>query len=97
MDRRLTHPVFGNAPDTYDMGYLDDLSRKLNILVTLLKTPGEGRNSTLVLTNLTSNDYGLEPGTLFQVNGQVFVSVLNRAYVEGQSATGSVGSVRITP
>ena len=96
MDRRLTFPIFGNASSEYDKGFLDDLSRKLNQLITILKTPGEGRYNRLVLPNLTTNDYGLEPGTIFQVNGQLFVSVLNRAYVVGLGVTGSVGSVRIT-
>lgn len=96
MDRRLPLPVFGNAPNDYDRSFLDDLSRKLNQLMTLLKAPGEGRNTTIVLTNLATNDYGLEPGTIFQADGVLRVALANAPYVGGLSATGSVGSVTVT-
>jgi hypothetical protein len=49
-----------------------------------------------VLTNLASNDFGLEPGTIFQVNGALRVSVLYSPYVAGLSASASVGSVTVT-
>lgn len=96
MDRRLLFPVFGNAPDVYTREFHDDVSRKLNILSTLLRSPGEGRNTTIVLTRLQSNDYGLEPGTLFAVDGVVRIALLNTPYVGGVSATGSVGAVTVT-
>lgn len=96
MDRRLTFPVFGNAPDEYDRRHIDDISRKLNQFMTLVRSPGEGRQTRLVITDLTENDYGLEPGTLFQVEGTVKVSVPNRPHPAGVSATGYVGSTSIT-
>lgn len=96
MDRRLPLPVFGNAPNDYDRAFQDDLARKLNQLMTLLKTPGEGRNTTIVLTNLATSDYGLEPGTIFQADGVLRVALANAPYVGGLSATGSVGSVTVT-
>lgn len=96
MDRRLLFPVFGNAPDVYTRAFHDDVSRKLNLLASLLKSPGEGRNTNLVLTNLQSTDYGLEPGALFQVNGVVRVSILYSPYVAGVSASGSIGIPSVT-
>lgn len=96
MDRRTTFPVFGNAPDKHDRGYLDDMARKLNQLIAALRSPGEGRQSTLVLTDMPTNDSGIEPGTLFQVDGVVRVSLANRPYLAGVSAKGYVGKVSIT-
>lgn len=96
MDRRVAFPVFGNPPSDYDRQFFDDVSRKLNQLVTLMRTPGEGRNTTIVLTNLPSSDYGLEPGTIFSVNGALRVSVLNMPYVSGLSSTALVGAVTVT-
>lgn len=96
MDRRLTLPVFGGAPDEYDRAYMDDVARKLNQLITALRSPGEGRQSRLVITNMTSGDYGLEPGTLFENNGVVYVSIEYRPSPSGVSANGLVGTVTVT-
>lgn len=96
MDRRIPLPIFGNPPNEYDRGFLSDMSRKLNFLVTAIRSPGEGRNTTIVLTNLQTNDYGLEPGTLFQVDGAVRISLAYAPYVTGLKATGSIGTVSIT-
>jgi hypothetical protein len=96
MDVRLVFPKFAAPPQDYDRKYFSDLVRSLEALVTVVQTPGEGRQTTIVLTNLTNNDYGLEPGTIFEVDGALRVSVLYKAYVLGLSATGSVGSVTVT-
>jgi hypothetical protein len=97
MDRRISFPVFGNPPTEYERVFFDDQSRKLNQLMSLLRSPGEGRNTTLVLTNLPTSDYGLEAGSVYVVdNGVLRVSVLYAPYVQGVSASGSVGSVTVT-
>lgn len=96
MDRRLSFPVFGNPPNNYAREFFDDQTRKLNQLVTLMRSPGEGRNTTIVLTNLQSNDYGLEPGSIFAVNGALRVSVPNIPYPAGLSVRGLVGGVSVT-
>lgn len=96
MDRRVTFPIFGNAPLQYDRVFLDDMSRKLNQLITILRNPGEGRQTILVLTDMPTNDSGLEPGTLFQVDGVVRVSLPNRPYLAGVSASGYVGTVSVS-
>jgi hypothetical protein len=84
MDRRLIPPIFTRAPDKYEPVY------------SYIQAPGEGRQTTIVLTNLATTDYGLEPGTIFQVNGVLRVALLNIPCVGGVSATGSVGSVTVT-
>lgn len=96
MDRRLTLPAFGVAPETYDPRYMNDLSRLLNQLVSALRSTGEGRNTNIVLTNLPSNDYNAEPGTIFEINGVLYVSVLYRAFVQGLGTTAQVGTVTVT-
>jgi hypothetical protein len=96
MDSRLSPPIFTRAPQQYEQAYFNDLVRALISLITYVKAPGEGRQTTIVLTNLASNDSGLETGTIFQVNGALRVSVVNRPYVAGLSSTGRVGSVSIT-
>lgn len=96
MDVRLVFPTFPNPPSQYNQQYLEALVRSLDALVRVIRAPGEGRQTTIVLTNLQSNDYGLEPGTIFEVNGALRVSVLYSPYVAGLSATGAVGSVTVT-
>ena len=96
MDRRLIFPQFEKAPSEYSSGYLNNMVNMLNVLMTALRNPGEGRQTTLVLTNLPENDVGLETGSIFQVNGVLYISVPYRAFVSGVSATGTVGSVTVT-
>ena len=91
MDRRLTLPAFGQAPKEYEQRYLDDIVRQLNQLMVILRSPGEGRNTNIVLTALQNTDYGAEPGTIFEINGVLYVSVLYRAFPIGVKVTGSVG------
>lgn len=96
MDMRLIPPVFPRPPEGYNVGYMSDLVRALISLVTFIRAVGEGRQTTIVLTDLQSNDSGLEPGTIFQVEGVLRVPLLYSPYAAGLSATGSVGSVTVT-
>lgn len=96
MDMRLIPPVFPRPSATYSEGYMSDLVRALVSLVTYIRAVGEGRQTTIVLTNLATNDSGLEPGTIFQVEGVLRVPLLYSPYAAGLSATGSVGSVTVT-
>lgn len=96
MDYRTVFPTFSRPPAEYDQRYFADLTRALDALVVAIRNPGEGRQTTIVLTNLQNNDYGLEPGTIFEVNGALRVSVLYSSYVGGVGSTGSVGTVTVT-
>ena len=96
MDMRLIPPVFPRPPATYSEGYMSDLARALVSLVTYVRAVGEGRQTTIVLTNLQDSDYGLEPGTIFQDQGALRVALLNSPYTVGLTATGSIGSVTVT-
>lgn len=94
--RQNPYPVFASAPKTYSQSYFDDMSRMLNLFLNILRVPGEGRQTTMTLTNLPTTDYGLENGALFQVDGVVRISIMTRPYVQGVSATGRVGTVTVT-
>ena len=96
MDVRVPLPVFPAAPSQYSQVQMNDLMGALNRLVKVLATPGEGRQTIIVLTDLPNNDQGLEPGTTFQVDGVLYVSVLYKAFLAGTSATGAVGTVAVT-
>ena len=96
MDVRIVFPTLPKAPDTYEKRYFEDLTRALNSLMTALRSPGEGRQTTIVLTDLANNDVGLEPGTIFEVSGRLYVSVLYSSFVAGSSASGAVGSVTVS-
>jgi hypothetical protein len=96
MDVRLIPPVFPRPTSTYDVGYMADLVRALVSLVTYVRAVGEGRQTTIVLTNLSNNDSGLEPGTIFQIDGVLRIPLLYSPYAAGLRATGSVGSVTVT-
>jgi hypothetical protein len=96
MDSRLVFPRFSAPPADYDRKYFADLVRALDNLVVVVQAPGEGRQTTIVLTNLSSNDYNLEPGTIFEVGGALRVSVPYSPYPAGIFSSGSVGSVTVT-
>jgi len=96
MDQRVQLPTFPLPGPEYSQRYLADLINALNRLVVALRAPGEGRQTTIVLTGLQSNDQGLETGTIFQVNGALRVAILNTTYLAGNSATASVGTVAVT-
>jgi len=74
MDRRTPLPTFGGAPAEYSQEYANDIARALNQLVSLVKNPGEGRQSSMVLTNLNTSGSNTENGTLYNENGFVRTS-----------------------
>jgi len=96
MDVRLVFPTLPKPPREYEQRYFEDLTRSLYGLMTVLRTSGEGRQTTIVLTDLVNNDVGLEPGTVFEVGGRLYVSVLYTSFVAGVAGTGSVGAVTVT-
>jgi peptidoglycan hydrolase-like protein with peptidoglycan-binding domain len=96
MDYRIVFPTFPRPPSDYDQRYFQDIARALDALVVAVRTAGEGRQTTIVLTDLKTNDVGLESGTMFQVDGVLRVSMPNLPYVAGNFATGRVGTVSVT-
>ena len=61
-----------------------------------IQQAGEGRLTSLVLTNLQEGDSGLEVGALFKQNGFVKVCEINTPHLETNVGTTAVGSVTVT-
>lgn len=96
MDQKSTFPVFAKPPNEYNRQYFDDLTRSLNQLVFLMRTPGVGRNTTITLTDIPTSGYGLEPGALFRQGNTVKIVLEYEAYPTGVQAQSSVGTVTVT-
>lgn len=96
MDRRTPFPTFPIPGPEYNQRFMADLVNALNRMTVILRNPGEGRATTIVLTGLQSNDQGLELGTIFQINGVLRVVLPNISCLKGISASGSVGTVAVT-
>lgn len=96
MSRNLILPYFAVPPKEYNQQYFSELVRSFSVYLTQQQNPGEGRHTQLVLTNLQTDDSGLETGALFQQDGFVKIALINSPHVRGSSATGAVGSVTVS-
>ena len=96
MSRNLVLPFFPVAPSEYNQQYLEEVVRSFAVYLQQMQNPGEGRNTQLVLTNLQTDDSGLETGALFQQDGFVKITLINTPHVRGSAGTGAVGSVTVT-
>lgn len=96
MSRNLPLPFLPVPPSEYQQQYFSEIIRAISIYMQNERNPGEGRNTALVLTNLQSNDQGLETGALFEHDGFVKITKANTPHVAGLAATTSVGSVTVT-
>lgn len=94
--RNLSKPYFPTPPVEYSQRFMAEVVRAFSVYLEQMQNPGEGRATFMVLTNLQTNDYGLETGALFQQNGFVKVTLANAPNVVGVVGTGSVGSVIVT-
>jgi hypothetical protein len=95
MSRNLARPYFGIPPVQYQQQYFSEVIRSFSVFLEQSQNPGEGRNTTIVLTNLQEDDYQLEIGTLFQQDGFVKITRQGAPHVRGSTATGAVGSVTV--
>ena len=96
MSRNLAIPYFPNAPQEYNQQYISEVVRAFSIYVQQVQNPGEGRNTFSVFTNLQTDDFELELGTIFNHGGYVKITQQNTPHVRGSSGTGAVGSVTVT-
>lgn len=94
--RNLVRPYFPVAPAQYDQSYFSEVVRAFSVYLEQMQNPGEGRNTQLVLTNLQTDDSGLETGALFQQDGFVKIALINTPHVRGSAATGGVGTVTVS-
>lgn len=95
MSRRLTRPYFPIPPVGYDQRYFAEVIRAFSLFLEQVQNPGDVRATELTLTNLPTDDSGLEAGALFQHDGAVRVPLTNRPYVRGSGGTGTVGTVTV--
>jgi len=96
MSRNLVRPYFPIPPQEYNQVYFAEVVRSFSTYLEQMQNPGEGRNTQLVLTNLQTDDSGLETGALFQQDGFVKIALADMPHVRGSSATGGVGSVTVS-
>lgn len=96
MSRNLVRPFFPIPPGQYTQQYFAELVRSFSTYLEQMQNPGEGRHTQLVLTNLQTDDSGLETGALFQQGGFVKITLVDTPHVRGQQATGAVGDVTVT-
>tara|TARA_R100000808_G_scaffold19374_1_gene42069 strand:- start:395 stop:691 length:297 start_codon:yes stop_codon:yes gene_type:complete len=96
MSRNLILPFFAVPPRDYDRSYFANLVRSFATYVEQIQNPGEERATQLTLTDLQTDDYNLENGALFQIDGTVKITIINKPHVRGLSATSAVGSVTIS-
>jgi|TARA_R110002153_G_scaffold126376_2_gene273739 hypothetical protein len=101
MSRNLVKPFFPKAPEEYDQKYMEQVVRSFSVYIEQMQNPGAGRDTGLVLTNLQTDDQGLEIGELFQyrdaagIMGQVKVTVADQPNLRGNTSTGGVGAVTV--
>ncbi|WP_290943528.1 hypothetical protein [Hyphomonas sp.] len=95
--RNLPAPFFPYPPDSYDQNYFSDIVRSFALYIEQQRNPGESRATKMTFTNLPSgNDTEIENGALFEVDGVVKISKLNRPHCASNSATSGLGSVTVT-
>jgi len=93
--RSLVPPLFAIPPTQYEPRYFADMIRAFSAYTVQQQQPGEGRQTTIVLTDLQTTDVGLEVGTLFDVEGFVKICRANNPHVAGNQGTSSVGAVTV--
>lgn len=96
MARALTFLPFPNPPEDYTQDYMAQLTRTFSVFQEQINTPGEARATGITLTNLQTDDSGLETGAVFEHGGALRVPVINSPYVRGSVGTSAVGSVTVT-
>ena len=95
MSRSTPIPYFPTPPAQYDRGYFAELTRAFALYTQQMNTPGPWRATEITLTGLQSNDFGLEVGAVFEVDGYLKISRPFNPHIAGVSATGTVGSVTV--
>lgn len=96
MARNLVRPFFPVPPAQYSQQYFANLTQSFSVYMEQQGNPGEERATKLTLTDLQTDDSGLETGALFQQGGFVKVTLSNTPHVRGSTGTGGVGTVTVS-
>lgn len=73
MSRNLVAPRFPNPPAQYDPKYFADFVRAFANYQQQQQNPGDGRFTTVTITNLPTSSTGLPSGALYNDGGFVKV------------------------
>jgi len=96
MSRNLVRPFFPIPPQGYEQSYFNEIIRSFAVYLDQMQNPGEGRHTALVLTELQSNDSGLEEGSIFVVDGVLRIPLPFEPFPAGVLGSGLVGTVTVT-
>tara|TARA_R100000329_G_scaffold81360_1_gene69418 strand:+ start:357 stop:665 length:309 start_codon:yes stop_codon:yes gene_type:complete len=88
--------VFCGATNAIRSTILRKFNAKFCCIYGTATEPRRRKGNRLTLTDLQTDDSGLEVGALFQQDGFVKITRTNVPHVRGFSATGSVGTVTVT-
>lgn len=73
MSRNLVGPRFPNPPQQYDQRYFADFVRAFANYQQQQQNPGDGRFTTVTITDLPTSSTGLPSGALYNDGGFVKV------------------------
>ena len=73
MSNEIPAPRLPEPPVDYDVRYLRDLTRALQVFIDQERNPGELRGTKITLTDLPTSSSGLETGALFNDSGTIKV------------------------
>lgn len=93
--QRFRAPALPLAPAEYDQQHMAQLIGVLRLYFTQLDSNVPLQIDGLRLLNLPTSGYNLQEGTVFRDGEFLKIALLNFAYVQGVSGTGSVGSVTV--
>ena len=71
MSNEIPAPRLPEPPVDYDVRYLRDLTRTLQVFIDQERNPGELRGTKITLTDLPTSSSGLETGALFNDSGTI--------------------------
>ena len=96
MSRRLSRPYFPIPPEQYQQRYFTEVIRAFSVFLEQVQNPGDVRATDLTLTDLQTDDSGLETGALFQQDGFVKITLTNKPHARGSAGTAFVGTVTVS-
>lgn len=95
MSRSLVRPQFPIVPEVYSQRYMSEVVRQFSLLIQQLQNPGDARHTVITLTNLPTDDVGLEQGSVYNHNGFLKISELDTSSVRGSGLTVTIGTVTV--
>jgi hypothetical protein len=95
MSRSLIRPQFPIAPEDYSQRYMSEIVRQFSLLIQQLQNPGDARHTVITLTNLPTDDVGLEQGSVYNHTGFLKISELDTSSVRGSGLTVTIGTVTV--